>query len=164
LPRVLTERPGVRWLVVGQGADLPVLRARCENLGVGHAVDFAGGVEDESLIKAYRRADVFVLPSRADPEAVPPVGEGFGLVFAEAGAFGVPSIGSSAGGGSLEFVRNEKTGLTVPPNDPEALFGAIVRLMDDAELRARLGQGARELVQSRHLPSQFSAALWDACL
>lgn len=163
LPRILAERPNVRWTVVGSGADLPVLRARCEGLGVDHAVTFTGAISDEGLVEAYRRADIFVLPSRADPEAVPPIGEGFGLVFAEAGAFGVPSVGSSAGGGSLEFVVDGRTGLTVPPNHPEALVRAIVRLVDDRDLRDRLGQAAKALVQSRHAPSQFGGALYSAC-
>jgi len=153
----------VRWVVVGQGADLPALRARCQALGIEHVVTFTGGISDKGLVEAYRRADVFVLPSRADPEALPPIGEGFGLVFAEAGAFGLPSIGSNEGGGSLEFVIDRKTGIRVPTDDRDALAQAIVRLVDDAKLRAQLGEGAKELVASRHLPSQFSAALWAAC-
>lgn len=163
MPRVVAETPELRWVVVGGGMDLLALRSRCEALGVSHAVELVGGVSDAALAAAYRRADVFVLPSRADPVAVPPIGEGFGLVFAEAGAFSVPSIASRSGGGSLEFVRDQETGLTVPPGDPEALARAILLLVRDARLRDRLGTAARELVESRHQQSDFSAGLWNAC-
>jgi len=156
LPIVLAERPAVRWTLVGHGSDLELIRAECTALGIEDAVEFTGRIGDDVLAEKYRRADAFVLPSSADPDASPPIGEGFGLVFAEAGAFGVPSVGSSAGGGSLEIVINGETGLTVPPDDPPALARAILRLVDDDDLRRRLGQGARKLVESRHLPSQFA--------
>ncbi len=163
LPVVLARRPNVRWVLVGHGGDLPVIRERCRALGIDHAVEFTDRIDDEQLAERYRRADVFLLPSIADPEADPPVGEGFGLVYAEAGAFGLPSIGSSVGGGSLEIVIDGETGVRVPPHDTQALIDAIVRLVDDAQLRRRLGQGARERVRSRHLPSHFSDALERAC-
>lgn len=159
LPAVLAQRPNVRWVVVGDGSDAPVLRERCRSLGVAHAVRFTGQVDDDQLVTEYRNADVFVLPSHADPQAEPPIGEGFGLVFAEAGAFGVPSIGSREGGGSLEIVIDGKTGLTVPRNDTQALVSAILRLVENPALRRRLGCGARNLVLARHLQVQFAEAL-----
>lgn len=163
MPAVLAQRPRIRWVVVGHGSDLPAIQARCRAVGIDHAVEFTGRIDDEELAEAYRRADVFVLPSSADPEARPPVGEGFGLVFAEAGAFWLPSIGSSRGGGSLDFIEHGKTGLTVPPEDAVALSDAVIRLANDPELRWRLGQAARERVMSRHLPAHFALALRDAC-
>ena len=162
LPAVIARQPSIRWTLVGDGADLPVIREECRALGIDHAVEFAGRISDEALAQQYRRADLFVLPSSADPEATPPVGEGFGLVYAEAGAFGLPLVGSSAGGGGLEIVIDGQTGVTVPPDDPKALAEAILRLAADAELRARLGHGARKLVERRHLPSVFAAALRSA--
>jgi phosphatidylinositol alpha-1,6-mannosyltransferase len=163
LPLVLARRPSVRWVLVGNGADLAVIRDECRARGIEHAVDLTGPVDDVTLVAQYRRADVFVLPSTADPEASPPTGEGFGLVFAEAGAFGVPSIGSSRGGGSLEIVLDGATGLTVPPDDTAALASAILRLVDDADLRDRLGRAARKIVEERHLPAHFAIALSRAC-
>jgi phosphatidylinositol alpha-1,6-mannosyltransferase len=159
LPDVLARQPAIRWTLVGDGADLPVIREQCRALGIDHAVEFTGRISDKSLAQQYRRADLFVLPSSADPEATPPVGEGFGLVYAEAGAFGLPLVGSSAGGGALEIVIDGETGVTVPPDDPKALAEAILRLAGDPGLRARLGRRARDLVERRHLPSVFAAAL-----
>lgn len=163
LSTVLARRPTVRWVLVGHGGDLPVIRERCRALGIDHAVEFTDRISDEQLAERYRRADIFLLPSIADPEADPPVGEGFGLVYAEAGAFGLPSIASSVGGGSLEIVKDGETGLTVPPRSADALVDAILRLVDDGGLRRRLGENARERVKSRHLPSHFSDALQRAC-
>jgi len=163
LPVVLARRPSVRWTLVGHGPDLPAIQEECADLGIEHAVELTGRITDDALVQNYVRADLFVLPSTADPEASPPVGEGFGLVYAEAGAFGLPSVGSNAGGGSLEIVIDGQTGLTVPPNDADALADAILRLIDDADLRTRLGRGARELVESRQRPSRVALALRRAC-
>ena len=87
--RVLERHPDARWVVVGEGDDLPALRAECRRLSIEHAVTFTGRVTDEQLVEWYRVASVFALPSWADAEAQPPVGEGFGLVYVEAGAFGL---------------------------------------------------------------------------
>lgn len=163
LPPILARRPQVRWVVVGHGDDLPAIRERCRELGIDRAVEFTGRIDDQRLAELYRQADLFVLPSVAEPEATPPMGEGFGLVFAEAGAFGLPAIGSSAGGGSLEIVLDQETGVTVPPYDSQALIDAILELVDDVDLRRRLGEGARRRVLCRHMPHHFAAALERIC-
>jgi phosphatidylinositol alpha-1,6-mannosyltransferase len=159
MPSVLAQRSNVRWVLVGHGADLPVIRERCRELGIGHAVEITDRIDDDELADRYRQADVFVLPSTADPEADPPVGEGFGLVFAEAGAFGLPSIGSTAGGGSLEIISHGENGVNVPPHDPGALVQAILELVGNPDLRRRLGANARERVRSRHMLPHFAEAL-----
>jgi phosphatidylinositol alpha-1,6-mannosyltransferase len=162
LPAVKEEVPKLRWEVVGDGPARAELEQRCRQLGLQSVVTFLGRIGDSQLIDAYCRASVFVMPSVASPEAMPPTGEGFGLVYAEAGAFGVPSLASSAGGGSAEVVIDGHTGLLVPPSNPGALSQAIVRLLSDSELRRRLGDGARERVRARHLPAQFARELKTA--
>jgi phosphatidylinositol alpha-1,6-mannosyltransferase len=159
LPAVLARHPGARWVVVGEGDDLPVLKAACESRSLDGAVELRGAVDDAGLAAAYEEAAFVVLPSVADPNARPPTGEGFGLVYAEAACFGLPAIASTAGGGSLDFVEHEVTGLTTPPGDPAALAGAMTRLLDDPDLARRLGEHARERVLERHLPPHFQAAL-----
>jgi phosphatidyl-myo-inositol dimannoside synthase len=129
---------------------------------VQSSVAFLGRIGESELIDAYHRAWVFVMPSVASPEARPPAGEGFGLVYAEAGAFGVPSLASAAGGGSTEAVIDGETGLLVPPGNSRALAEAIVRLLNDSMLRERLGGGAREKVRAQHLPAQFERELRGA--
>jgi glycosyltransferase involved in cell wall biosynthesis len=74
---------------------------------------------------------------------VPSHREGFGVVCAEAKAHGRPVV-AGAVGGLLDLVVHEETGLLVPPRDVEALRAALHRLLDDDELRARLGANARK--------------------
>lgn len=95
---------------------------------------------------------------------MPPVGEGFGLVYAEAAALALPSVASGAGGGSVDLVEHGVTGLTVPPEDRAALAAAIVRLLRDGSLARRLGLAARKRVAERHTPEHFARALQNALL
>ena len=159
LPLVLARQPKARWIVAGDGDDLGALRAYCREIGVAEAVTFLGRVSDRELSNQYAHAAALVLPSVADATASPPTGEGFGLVYAEAGAFGVPSIASAAGGGSLDFVIHEHTGLVVPPADSETLAAAMLRLLEDCRLRKRLGTAARQRVLERHLLPHFSESI-----
>lgn len=159
LPEVIERRPDARWVVVGDGDDLPALRARCEQLGVLHAVSFERRVSDDRLSELYRTASAMVLPSVADAESESPVGEGFGLVYAEAGAFGVPSIASTASGGAAELITDGETGIAVPPHDREALTRAMLRLLDQPAEGDRLGQAMRSLVFARHTSETFGEAL-----
>lgn len=162
LPEVLVRNPNARWVVVGDGDDIPALQAECEGLGVMHAVSFEQRVSDGRLVELYRRAQVMVMPSVTDTDRQPPVGEGFGLVYAEAAAFAVPSIASSSGGGAAELVEDMVTGLTVPPQNASALATAINTLLEDDDLRGRLGGEARNRVIGRHVPPRFAEALHHA--
>jgi phosphatidylinositol alpha-1,6-mannosyltransferase len=159
LPALLARRPDLRWVVVGEGDDLPALRLCCADLGVLEAVVFRQAISDHELADAYAHASMFVLPSVADATAKPPVGEGFGLVYAEAAAFGVPSIAARNSGGAADLVIDGVTGLTVDSQDPAALAQAILRLLEDRELRGRLGETARQRVLARHMPEHFEAAI-----
>ena len=100
-----------------------------------------GLVPHAELLRLYARAALVACPSRR---------EGFGVVCAEAMAYGRPVV-ASAVGGLLDLVRDGETGLLVPPRDVPALRAALERLLGDAELRARLGAAARE--RARHLLS-----------
>lgn len=159
LPRVLERCPAAQWTVVGHGDDVPALQARCAQLGVSEHVTVISGIGDEALGEHYRGAAAMVLPSVADATSVPPIGEGFGLVYAEAGAFGVPSIASTAGGGALDFVIHDRTGLLVEPGAGDELADAMVALLQDTDRQARLGANARALVRQRHLPEHFAAGV-----
>jgi glycosyltransferase involved in cell wall biosynthesis/GT2 family glycosyltransferase len=155
MPAILERQPTASWIVVGEGGDVQALRALCAELKVLDAVVFTGGISDEELAEIYSRTNVFVMPSFADADATPPVGEGFGLVYAEAAAFGIPSVVAETSGGATDFVVHGETGLAVPANDPSALADAVLRLLEDDKLRARLGQAAHARVLDRHLPGQF---------
>ncbi len=93
-----------------------------------------GFVPHDELGKLYERAAVVACPSHR---------EGFGVVCAEAMAYGRPVV-AGAVGGLLDLVDDGETGLLVPPRDVRALRAALERLLDDAGLRRRLGSSARE--------------------
>ena len=114
-------------VVVGDGP----LRARVP--------DTAGFVPPSNLGAYYERAAVVACPSRR---------EGYGVVAREAMAYGRPVV-ASAVGGLVDAVEHEVTGLLVPPGDAEALRAALGRLLEDAELRQRLGAVARRRARER---------------
>jgi glycosyltransferase involved in cell wall biosynthesis len=96
-----------------------------------------GFVPHRELGELYERSAVVACPSHR---------EGFGVVCAEAMAYGRPVV-ATAVGGLLDLVLDEETGLLVPPRDVPALRAALERLLGDAELRRRLGAAARERVR-----------------
>src|SRR5262249_19035790 len=87
----------------------------------------------------YRRADIFCLPTRGD--CLP-------MVLSEAGAAGLPLV-STAIAGIPEIVREGETGLVVPLDDVHALTRALGTLVDSPDLRRRLGESARRLVDEQ---------------
>jgi glycosyltransferase involved in cell wall biosynthesis len=93
-------------------------------------------VHHDVLEGLYRRAAIFVLPSRS---------EGFGVVVAEAMAFGKPVVASRVGG-LAELVDDGVTGILVPPRRPDLLRGALDQLLADADLRRRMGAAGRERI------------------
>jgi glycosyltransferase involved in cell wall biosynthesis len=101
--------------------------------------DAVGFVSPTELGRYYERASVVVAPSRR---------EGYGVAAREAMAYGRPVV-ATAVGGLVDAVEHDVTGLLVLPGDPRALRGALERLLQDAELRRRLGDAARERAADR---------------
>lgn len=98
-------RAGLHYVVAGKGSHLPVLQAQAESLGVADQVSWLGFVADTDLPYLYKAADLFVLCTREDPTARGV--EGFGMVFLEAQAAGLPVIGTRAGGIPDAIVEGE---------------------------------------------------------
>ncbi|MBN1965886.1 MAG: glycosyltransferase family 4 protein [Anaerolineae bacterium] len=134
--------PDARCVILGDDRDAAFqrkLRDLVEQHDLGDGVDILGRVPDDLLRGWYHVADVFALPALN-------VGgkfEGFGLVYLEAGAAGLPVIGTW-GCGAEEAIDDGVTGLLVPQGDVAALADAITRLLTDPDLRARLGAAGRE--------------------
>lgn len=106
-----------RYVVAGEGPERASLENLAVELGVQANVHFAGRVSEEDKWHLLRSADVFVMPSHVNPSQQH---EGFGIVFLEAAACGVPSIGSNAGG-IPDAVVDGQTGILVEPESPEKL-------------------------------------------
>lgn len=120
LPGLLRQFPDLVYVIVGDGDDRARLRQKAADLGLaGHTV-FTGYVSEEEKKDLYATADVFVMPGR---------GEGFGIVYLEAMAMGVPVIASKKDG-SREAVREGELGAMVDPDSPEDLQAAIAAALE----------------------------------
>lgn len=137
----------VRLRIVGGGPERTALQKLTEQLGIEGAVEFTGSVSENEVITFLRAADAFVLASHF---------EGLGVAYMEAMALGLPTIGADAGGVG-EIITHERDGLLVPPEDDERVAAAVARLMDDPELRRRLGTNARRTIVER-FDSRIGAA------
>jgi len=144
LPPLLAEFPDLYYRVAGDGPGRPRLEQLARALGVAHAVEFLGRVPEEDLPSVYRSAHIFVMPAREEPKAASM--EGFGIVYLEASASGLPVVVGRSGG-AVEAVRDGETGLLVPPDDPGALSEALLRLLRDPDLRCRMGQAGCRWVE-----------------
>jgi phosphatidylinositol alpha-1,6-mannosyltransferase len=141
--------PGLQLVAVGGGDDLPRLQKLASELGVADRVHFLQNLSREELAACYACGDIFALPS---------TGEGFGLVFLEAMAFGRPVVGAACGG-TTDLVQDGVNGLLVPPRDPDRLAKALNRLLRDEELRTKLGNRGAEIVRNKYSFEAFQAAL-----
>lgn len=148
LPRILTRVPDAEYVIVGSGPDEARLRRLVQECGLGECVRFVGSVPHEATRRYYERAEVFVHPNRqlASGEV-----EGFGMVFLEAGACGVPVVGGNSGG-TPDAVCNGVTGFLVDPNNIDEIADRIIALLVDTDLRNRMGEAGKQWA------AQFS---WD---
>jgi glycosyltransferase involved in cell wall biosynthesis len=106
-------------------------------------------LSDAALRSVLRHAAVFAMPSR---------GEGFGLVYLQAMQAGIPCLGSRDDAAADVIVDGE-TGLLVPEQDPEAIAGALARLLADEAMRRRMGEAARRRFESVFTYPRFRARL-----
>jgi phosphatidylinositol alpha-1,6-mannosyltransferase len=129
MPAIRAAEPDACLRIVGQGDDRPRLEALAKTGGVlGRGVEFLGFVDDEQLRRELRSARIFALPSES---------EGFGLVFLEAMANGLPCVGARAGG--TPEVITDATGVLVTPHDPaQTAAGCLDALRRDWAPQAML--------------------------
>ncbi len=144
LPEVLRQAPQLTCTIAGEGPEAEnLLRLRSE-LKLDSAVEFIGPVSGEALLERYAQSDCFVLPNMDDPETGDT--EGFGIVFAEASAHGLPVVGGNAGG-TAESILEGQTGLRVNGRDPVELAAALVRVLTNPTLAHSLGRTGRDHAQ-----------------
>ena len=116
--------PDVKYLVVGRGDDQPRLARLAAELGVADRVAVAGFVPTEALVEHYRLADAYIMPSQ----------EGFGIVYLEAMACGVPVL-SGDRDGSADPLQDGRLGWQVPHRDPEAVAAACIEILKGGDRR-----------------------------
>lgn len=134
-PAILREFPKTYFVLVGDGNQRSELERRVRELGLQPNFLFLGNRGDVPEILAC--CDMAVLPSKA---------EGFSNALLEYMASGLPVVATGVGG-NVELVRDNETGLLIPPGDEAALAGAILRLLRDPELARDLAESGRDYVR-----------------
>jgi glycosyltransferase involved in cell wall biosynthesis len=137
--------PSARYWIVGRDRQKKYYHELLQVIARHHLkdVEFFGAVSEERLRQCYRQASVFLLA----PQQVKFHFEGFGLVYLEAGAFGVPVVGTRTGG-VADAIRHGETGFVVDPHDIEGLASALKRLLTDSVLRQRMGIANRKWAET----------------
>ncbi len=130
----LLEDPSVQVLLVGDGPERPAVERQAKRIGVGNRLHFVGFVAHDRLPAVLAHADLLVLPS---------LYEELGTVLLEAMQAGLPIVASKTGG-IPDVIEDGVNGMLVPPGEPEALAGAIDRLLADRDLARQLSEGAQE--------------------
>jgi glycosyltransferase involved in cell wall biosynthesis len=137
LIRALAQMDDAALAIVGDGPERAALETLADTLGVAGRIHWTGHRRDvPTLLPAF---DLYVQPS---------LHEGMSNTILEAMAAGLPVV-ATAVGGTPEVVDDGVTGLLVPPRDPDALAGVIVRLLRDLDLRRKMGRAGQERVR-RH--------------
>ena len=148
LPEVIKKVSNLIYLIVGEGEAEKELKNLTKKLNLEKYVIFVGAVKgsEETRAPYYALADVFVGPSREIQYKDYKHTESFGIVYLEAAAAGKPVIATKIGG-IPEAVLDGRTGILIPPDDPQALTQALIKILTDKELAEKLGRQGRERVE-----------------
>ena len=142
---VRQQHPAAHLTLVGDGPVMPALRAQTERLGLTEAVTFTGFVGQARVKKMLYESHVFVHPSRTSADGNR---EGIPNAALEAMASGMPVVGTDHGG-FPEAVTDGESGLLVPENRADRLAEALLKLLAEPDLRARLADGGRREVEAK---------------
>lgn len=146
---IRSKVPNVHWVVIGDGPLRPSVERLVAAHGLDDSVTFTGAVPDRERDDWLERARVFAMPSRLPGGRVG--GEGFGIVYMEASARGLPVVGGNVGG-ALDAVVDEHTGLLVDPTDHVAVAEAITRLLIEPERAEALARSGRKRAEEMTWP------------
>jgi glycosyltransferase involved in cell wall biosynthesis len=137
--RVAPADAGLSLRLAGDGPLSPMLANLAYGLGLSGRVQFLGQQSQAQVASLLKGAEMFVLPSRAEP---------FGITLLEAAACRKPIV-ASAVGGIPEIITDGVSGLLVPPDDVDALSAAMLRLLERPEIGGALGESAYQTVSTR---------------
>ena len=141
MPLIRSRVPTAQWVVIGEGPLRHDIQRLAASHGIGDAIRLLGPVSDEERDRWLDRAHVFAMPSRVPANGG--AGEGFGIVYLEAGVHGLPVVAGNVGG-ALDAVVDGTTGLLVDPTDHVQVADAISRLLLDRNEAARMGEAGKE--------------------
>lgn len=135
MPTILKYEPNTLLILAGDGEMKNELENMALKLGIQRKILFTGFIENIKRAMYFKSADIFCLPSTMSTES-------FGIVNLEAMASGVPVIASNIGG-IPDVVEDGKTGILVPPNNSEYLSNEIINLIENKNLRIKLGKNGK---------------------
>lgn len=158
---LINNFPQIVLTIIGTGDDLPYYRGLIQEKKLQKNIKLLGYVSFEKLIQEYLTSDLFLLPGRPSIRDDYSEGEGFGIVFIEAGYFGIPSIGGS-GDGAGEAILNGVTGLLVEGNDLRSIKNGIEKLILNIDLRTEMSIAARKHALQNHSFEMFNSDLLKA--
>lgn len=143
--RVKAQLPAARYWIVGRFQENDYYHQMQRFIAERHLKDvtFQGAISQDDLRRAYRQASLLALT----PQEIGLNFEGFGLVYLEAGAYGLPVVGTRTGG-VPDAIRDGETGLLAPAGDVEAIAAALLRLLADPALARRLGSANRQWAET----------------
>ena len=157
---LMKTRPRVHLLIAGTGRDLRRLKALAQSTNA--PVTFLGFVSDDQVAELYGMADVFGMICRVRWGGLEQ--EGFGIVFLEAAACGVPQIAGRSGGAD-EAVLEGETGFVVDnPTDSNAVKQALEKLLTDSETRQEMGRNSRARAEKEFSYDYLAIKYWEALL
>jgi phosphatidylinositol alpha-1,6-mannosyltransferase len=148
-PAVRARVRDARLVFVGGGDDVDRLRGRAAALGIGDAVAFTGFISEAGLHDIYGQAAVFAMPS---------AGDGFGLVYLEAMAHGLPCIGSIHDA-AREIIVDDVTGFLVDRADAAGLTERLAALLTDEPRRRRMGQSGWRRWREQFTYERFASSM-----
>ncbi len=143
LTGIRQQIPGARLLIVGGGPYRTDLEQRVHQRGVADHVTLTGSVDVADVAAYHAAADVFAMPARTRGHGLDV--EGFGIVYLEASASGIPVVAGSSGG-APETVRRGETGVVVDGRDVASVTAAIVGILGDPQRAAAMGAAGRRWV------------------
>lgn len=135
MKKVIERIPRARLLIAGEGKWESSLKDLARSLGLTDHVLFYAGVNE--TVDSLSMLDVFAMPSRS---------EGLGLSVMEAQACGLP-VAASRVGGIPSLIEDGQTGFLVEPENPDALAGALVKILENPGLAKRVGSAARKFIE-----------------
>jgi phosphatidylinositol alpha-1,6-mannosyltransferase len=160
--RLRRDGLSVAYICGGDGQENEKLVRLAEKLGISQLVHFPGALSEEEKILTFCASHIFAMPSIQVDEMI----EGFGIVFLEAAAAGIPSI-AGVSGGQCEAVLNGKTGYAVNGRKVDEVANAIRKLAGDPALRKNMGQeGIRWAAENdwERVAERIFSAVSENCL
>lgn len=158
LAQIREHHPEALLVCVGQGPTVVDVAREAQRLNIRHAVRLTGRLSDREVAALYTLCDVFALPTGEDQNGQV---EGFGLVFSEAHAYGVPVVAGRSGG-VVDAILHDETGHLIDPNDEAALTESLLCLLNDKDEAARLGAAGKARVEKELNWTTFTRGVLDA--